>query len=120
MRHRSSTYHVRKLSDESLDVIACPATVPPSSGNTTAASTVSASNSTDYMLLEEEFQVQLALAISASNSEDPEKDQIRAATLLSLGGHHQKGTGRDREEVLAEDLSRHYWVSVRQLSPYTF
>ncbi|GLT90454.1 hypothetical protein SLE2022_083860 [Rubroshorea leprosula] len=86
-----------------------PATVLTSSGNTTAASTVSANNSTDYMLSEEEFQVQLALAISASNLEDPEKDQIRAATLLSLGGHHQMDTGGDREVVPAEDLSRHYW-----------
>ncbi|GLT30079.1 hypothetical protein SLA2020_049010 [Shorea laevis] len=86
-----------------------PATVPTSSGNTTAASTVSGNNSADYMLSEEEFQVQLAIAISASNSEDPEKDQIRAATLLSLGGHHQTDTGRDKEEVPAEDLSRHYW-----------
>ncbi|GLT26871.1 hypothetical protein SLA2020_019110 [Shorea laevis] len=86
-----------------------PDTVPTSSGNTTAASTVSASNGTDYMSSSEEFQVQLALAISASNSEDPEKDQIRAATLLSLGGHHQMDTGGDREEVPAEDLSRHYW-----------
>ncbi|GLT90480.1 hypothetical protein SLE2022_084100 [Rubroshorea leprosula] len=103
MRHRSSTYHVRKLSDESLHVITFPATVLTSFGNTRAASTVSASNGTDYMLSEEEFQVQLALAISASNSEDPQKDQIHAATLLSLGG-----TGRDREEVPAEDLSRHY------------
>ncbi|GKV48833.1 hypothetical protein SLEP1_g55624 [Rubroshorea leprosula] len=76
-----------------------PVTVPTSFGNTTAASTVSVNNSTDYMLSEEEFRVQLALAISASNSEDPEKDQIRPATLLSLGGHHQMNTGRDREEV---------------------
>ncbi|GLT30417.1 hypothetical protein SLA2020_052160 [Shorea laevis] len=90
-----------------------PATVPTSSVNTTTASTVSASNGTDYMLSEEEFQVQLALAISESNSEDPEKDQIRAATLLSLGGHHQMDAGRDREEVPAEDSSRHYWASVR-------
>ncbi|GLT32373.1 hypothetical protein SLA2020_070440 [Shorea laevis] len=97
-----------------------PATVPTSSGNTAAASTVSANNSTDYMLSEEEFQVRLAVAISSSNSEDPEKDQIRAATLLSLGGHHQMDTGGDREVVPAEDLSKHYWVSVRQLSPYLF
>ncbi|GKV27436.1 hypothetical protein SLEP1_g36608 [Rubroshorea leprosula] len=92
MRHRSSTSHVRKLSDESLHVITC-------SGYCSAERrerwTVSAINGTDYMLSEEEFQVQLALAISASNSED----QIRAATLLSLGGHHQMDTGRDREEV---------------------
>ncbi|GKV27457.1 hypothetical protein SLEP1_g36629 [Rubroshorea leprosula] len=87
-----------------------PPAVRTSSGNTTAASTVLANNSTDYMSSSEEFQVQLALAISASNSEDPEKDQIRAATLLSLGGHHQMDTGEDREEVPAEDLSRHYWL----------
>ncbi|KAG7968704.1 hypothetical protein I3843_08G167600 [Carya illinoinensis] len=68
-------------------------------------------NRPDYISSEEEFQVQLALAISASNSEsrdDPEKDQIRAATLLSLGGH-QIELSRDKEEVTAESLSRQYW-----------
>ncbi|GLT30414.1 hypothetical protein SLA2020_052130 [Shorea laevis] len=108
-----STDHQRTMSGNSPTSPStsslAPATVLRSSGNTTVASTVSASNGTDYMLSEEEFQVQLALAISASNSEDPEKDQIRAATLLSLGGHHQMDTGGDREEVPAEDLSRHYW-----------
>ncbi|GLT90504.1 hypothetical protein SLE2022_084320 [Rubroshorea leprosula] len=92
MRHRSSTSHVQKLSDESLHVITC-------SGYCSAKRrerwTMSAINGTDYMSSEEEFQVQLALAISASNSDD----QVRAATLLSLGGHHQMDTGRDREEV---------------------
>ncbi|GLT76180.1 hypothetical protein SLA2020_478550 [Shorea laevis] len=84
-----------------------PATVP--AGNVSATPPTNNNNSEDYMFSEEEFQVQLALAISASNSEDPEKDQIRAATLLSLGGHHQMDTGRDKEEVAAEDLSRQYW-----------
>ncbi|KAG8487068.1 hypothetical protein CXB51_020728 [Gossypium anomalum] len=76
-------------------------------------STPSAANNlaSDYMLSEEEFQVQLALAISASNSEDPEKDQIRAATLLSLGNHHgmDLGFGRDKDDVAAEVLARKYW-----------
>lgn len=95
----------------------------PSSSSPSPAATVSATvtgtsppitvNRPDYMSSEEEFQVQLALAISASNSEspdDPEKDQIRAATLLSLGTHRMDST-RDREEPPSEALSRHYWVS---------
>lgn len=67
------------------------------------------------MLSEEEFQVQLALAISASNSDcrdDPEKDQIRTATMLSLGGRGIDSTGDKVEEATAETLSRHYWVSL--------
>ncbi|XP_050380166.1 serine/threonine-protein kinase EDR1 [Argentina anserina] len=67
----------------------------------------------DYMLSEEEFQVQLALAISASNSDghdDPENDQIRAATMLSLGGGRGVDqTGDEVEAATAETLSRHYW-----------
>lgn len=74
-----------------------------------------ATNRSDYISSEEEYQVQLALAISASNSqssEDPEKHQIRAATLLSLGTHHRMESRRDTTEVVAERLSRQYWVSV--------
>lgn len=95
----------------------------PSSSSPSPAATLSATgtgnspptpaNQPDYMSSEEEFQVQLALAISASNSEsrdDPEKDQIRAATLLSLGTHRMDST-RDRDEPPSEALSRHYWVS---------
>ncbi|PKI67922.1 hypothetical protein CRG98_011518, partial [Punica granatum] len=67
----------------------------------------------DYFSSEEEFQMQLALAISASNSDfrgdDPETDQIRAATLLSLGSHRRGDSGRDRAEVSAETQSRQYW-----------
>ena len=80
-------------------------------GATTPSST--AANRSDYVSSEEEFQFQLALAISASNSEfrdDPEKDQIRAATLLSLG-NHRIDSGRDKVEAAAEALSKHYWVS---------
>lgn len=64
----------------------------------------------DYYSSEEEFQVQLALAISASNSEfkgELDGDQIRTDKLLSLG--------RERlqldQERSAELLSRRYWVS---------
>ena len=52
-------------------------------GATTPSST--AANRSDYMLSEEEFQFQLALAINASNSEfrdDSEKDQ-------TLGRHER-------------------------------
>jgi len=69
-------------------------------------------NRQDFFSSEEEFQVQLALAISASNSEfrdDPEKDQIHAATLLSLGGLRIDST-RNKDDA-AEALSRQYWVS---------
>lgn len=68
--------------------------------------------SKDYFSSEEEYQIQLAMAISASNSDfrdDPDIDQIRAATLLSLGTHRSNLAG---EEVgAAEALSRRYWVS---------
>ncbi|GMH10463.1 hypothetical protein Nepgr_012304 [Nepenthes gracilis] len=68
-------------------------------------------NTSDYFSSEEEFQMQLALAISASNSEfrdDPENDQIRAATLLSLGRLNSIDNGRDKE-VSSESMSRRYW-----------
>ncbi|KAF7805176.1 serine/threonine-protein kinase EDR1 [Senna tora] len=84
-----------------------PATLPAAG---TSIPPPAASNFQDYFSSEEEFQVQLALAISASNSDfrgDPEKDQIRAATLLSLGGHRiHSATNKDYE---AEALSRQYW-----------
>lgn len=78
-----------------------------------AVTSPAASNRSDYFLSEEEFQVQLALAISASNSDfrdDSEKDQIRAATLLSLG-RHRTDSVRDKDES-AESMSRRYWVSL--------
>ncbi|XP_023531003.1 serine/threonine-protein kinase EDR1-like isoform X2 [Cucurbita pepo subsp. pepo] len=84
-------------------------TTPPGGGSTASVSV--APNRSDYFSSEEEFQVQLALAISASNSDfrdDPEKDQIRAATLLSLGNHRIDSTSRDQVDA-AEALSRQYW-----------
>ncbi|XP_061349438.1 serine/threonine-protein kinase EDR1-like [Gastrolobium bilobum] len=67
-------------------------------------------NRQDFFYSEEEFQVQLALAISASNSDfrdDPEKDQIHAATMLSLGGH--RIDSKRNKDDMAEALSRQYW-----------
>lgn len=94
----------------------------PSASAATAASSpapvVSSGSRTDYMTSEEEFQVQLAMAISASssNSEDfSEKDQIRAATLLSLN-NRRSDLGRDKADVAAEVLSRQYWVTVLELN----
>nr|BAD02482.1 enhanced disease resistance 1 [Delphinium hybrid cultivar] len=70
-----------------------------------------ASDRTDYFSSEEEFQLQLALAISASSNsefrEDPDKDQIRAATLLSLD--RNRNDLRRQENESAESLSRRYW-----------
>ncbi|GMI84991.1 ENHANCED DISEASE RESISTANCE 1 [Hibiscus trionum] len=86
--------------------------VASSTGLSTPSPTAAATNrASDYMLSEEEFQVQLALAISASNSEDPEKDQIRAATLLSLGRHHRMDlwSGRNKGDATGEALARQYW-----------
>uniref|UniRef100_A0A7N0UQS5 non-specific serine/threonine protein kinase n=1 Tax=Kalanchoe fedtschenkoi TaxID=63787 RepID=A0A7N0UQS5_KALFE len=64
---------------------------------------VASTNQPDYFSSEEEFQVHLALAISASNTDDPDNDQIRAATLMSLGNR------RENREPTAQSLSRHYW-----------
>ncbi|XP_031478420.1 serine/threonine-protein kinase EDR1-like isoform X1 [Nymphaea colorata] len=65
----------------------------------------SAASTRDFYSLEEEFQYQLALAISASNNDlgnDLDKEQIHAATLMSLGRE-------PRAESLAEAQSRRYW-----------
>ncbi|CAA7053306.1 unnamed protein product [Microthlaspi erraticum] len=97
---------------------ATPSSVPetiPVTGPTTSITSpapTAATNRSDYISSEEEYQVQLALAISASNSqssEDPEKHQIRAATLLSLGSNHRTESRRDTSEVVAQRLSRQYW-----------
>ncbi|KAK8589390.1 hypothetical protein V6N13_088240 [Hibiscus sabdariffa] len=85
--------------------------VPVSSALGFSTPVAATNRASDYMFSEEEFQVQLALAISASNSEDPNKDQIRESDFLSLGGHHQMdlGVGRDKDDVAAEALARQYW-----------
>ena len=58
-----------------------------------------AGDEVDFNLLEEEFQMQLALAISAS---DPETAQIDAAKRISLAG--------TETNAFVEFLSLRYWV----------
>ena len=63
----------------------------------------SAENSVDFNFFEEEFQVQLALAISVSDArEDPETLQIKAAKQISLG--------RSPSETLVDSIALQYWV----------
>ncbi|PSR89313.1 Serine/threonine-protein kinase [Actinidia chinensis var. chinensis] len=64
----------------------------------------SAENSVDFNFFEEEFQVQLALAISVSDPdarEDPETAQIKAAKQISLG--------RSPSETLVDSIALQYW-----------
>ncbi|XP_056166290.1 serine/threonine-protein kinase EDR1 [Syzygium oleosum] len=86
---------------------------PSASPGRPPAAAAGGDRSGDYIASEEEFQVQLALAISVSNSEfrgeDPEGDQIRAATWLSLGGDRRGDAARKQDEVSAEAQSRQYW-----------
>ncbi|KAM7277959.1 hypothetical protein ACFE04_005093 [Oxalis oulophora] len=62
---------------------------------------------------EEEFQVQLAMAISASNSEfrgDSNNDHIRAASMISgVNRINHNRIDMDNAEVAAEALARQYW-----------
>lgn len=63
----------------------------------------------DFNFLEEEFQVQLALAISASDPDtrqDPETAQIDAAKRISLGC----SPSDTDTNALVEFLSLRYWV----------
>lgn len=97
-----------------------------SSSSTSTSSSVSSTNSTfpsrtrgeidasdssvDFNFFEEEFQVQLALAISASDPdgrEDPELFQIKAAQRMSLGCPPSVAV----DENLVDFLSLRYWVS---------
>lgn len=92
---------------------ASPSSSSPSPASATTPASAAAATAPDYFSSEEEFQVQLALAISASNSEfrdgdDRDTDQIRAATLLSLG-RIRIDSVREGEEA-AVSLSRQYWV----------
>ncbi|KAF3786142.1 Serine/threonine-protein kinase [Nymphaea thermarum] len=77
--------------------------------NTVTAPSVAETRVTDFYTSEEEFQYQLALAISASNSDlrnDPDKEQIHAATLMSLG-HAPALSVRVGDAAGAQ--SRRYW-----------
>ncbi|KAL9259688.1 Serine/threonine-protein kinase EDR1-like protein [Drosera capensis] len=109
---QSTTSTSQSFADQSNPTPPPPANPPPQP----AAPAITTATE-DYFLTEEEFQVQLALAISASSnteSDREEDDQIRAATLLSLGG--EKGRRKGDEVggvgvgvVSGEALSRRYW-----------
>lgn len=80
-----------------------------------ASTTTADDGSADFNFFEEEFQVQLALAISASDDrDDPESKQIKAAKRMSLGCSH---AAPHDDETLVEFLSLRYWVSFIR---YTF
>lgn len=104
--------------DPSSSTIGLPSsvsTLPTSAADSDAVSSAIRAQmvAADYFSSEEEFQVQLAMAISASDSElleDPHNHQIRAATLLSLGKHHHDRS-RKAVDTTAGSLSRRYWVS---------
>jgi hypothetical protein len=124
-RSNDTPPRVPSPTDDAQSSAAAASTVTPSSSSPSATGVAAAAsggggglsamvNRQDFFSSEEEFQVQLALAISASNSEfrggdDPEKDQIHAATMLSLGGNRIDST-QSKDDV-AEALSRQYWVS---------
>ena len=79
----------------------------------TAVEAISSTNSggIDFNLLEEEFQVQLALAISASDPDstlDAESAQIDAAKRISLRSCPDVPV--NNADSLAESLSLRYWV----------
>lgn len=79
-------------------------------GDRTAGDSVGGGGCMDFNFLEEEFQVQLALAISASDPksrEDPESAQIDAAKRISLGC----SPSVVNTPALVDDLSLRYWVS---------
>ncbi|XP_050220617.1 serine/threonine-protein kinase EDR1 [Mercurialis annua] len=128
----TSDHH--RLASTGNDLATPPSTSSPSPPATTNSisnfsNSSNKNNGTDdFLISEEEYQLQIALALSASkseNREDHEIDQIRTATLLSLGGNHQshnydhnynhrmdmvrdKG-GEVSAAAAAEALSRQYW-----------
>ncbi|XP_026435022.1 serine/threonine-protein kinase EDR1-like [Papaver somniferum] len=86
--------------------------IRPNFSNTGGGGSGGGNNGSDYMLSEEEYQIQLALAISVSNDEfreDRDKDQIREATLLSLGGRQFDDSAGRVDSDTADSLSRRYW-----------
>ncbi|RWR82765.1 Protein kinase domain-containing protein [Cinnamomum micranthum f. kanehirae] len=89
-----------------------PSSTPSSSSSPALAAAVASTTaaddgSTDFNFFEEEFQVQLALAISASDDrDDPESKQIKAAKRMSLGCSH---AAPHDGETLVDLLSLRYW-----------
>ena len=70
---------------------------------------VRGTNPRDFNFFEEEFQVQLAMALSASDPwKDDESDQIKVAKQLSLAC----SPSPPDDQGLSEFLSLKYWVSL--------
>lgn len=94
-------------------------TVSPSSPSTSsplsaAVPATPAGSRQDYYSSEEEYQLQLALALSVSGRDsgnEPGKEQVHAAERLSLAGRNDD-SARERSEAAAELQSRQFWVSL--------
>ncbi|KAF8388076.1 hypothetical protein HHK36_026742 [Tetracentron sinense] len=93
---------------------ASPSSSPPTPATTAAATstapTAFSADLPDYFSSEEEFQFQLALAISASNSEfrqNLDNNQIPVDAFLSLGRHRFESVREG--DGAADSLSRRYW-----------
>ncbi|XP_020531650.1 serine/threonine-protein kinase EDR1 isoform X2 [Amborella trichopoda] len=83
------------------------ASISSSSPATLHSDRISEEAGVDYNLVEEEYQVQLALAISASDpgaGDDPDSLQIKAAKRISMGFCPSPGNS------FAELLSHRYWT----------
>lgn len=101
------------------DTVAAAAAVEPRDGGSRCDGAAVAGS--DFSLFEEEYHVQLALAISASDPdglEDPDSVQIKAAKRMSLGCSPGVGAATsaaigvsDADERSMEFLSLRYWVS---------
>ncbi|XP_077210097.1 putative serine/threonine-protein kinase SIS8 [Tasmannia lanceolata] len=113
--------HHRLGSENQRQISPSPSTTAPSSSTTTSRNRASDSgaelrrptgsdDAVDFNFFEEEFQVQLALAISASDPnttrEDPESFQIKAAKQISLG----RSPSAPDEDSLVDFLSLRYWT----------
>ncbi|VFQ94402.1 unnamed protein product [Cuscuta campestris] len=84
---------------------AVPAQVP-------GGGTPSVSRQHDYYASEEDYQIQLALALSVSSSqaEEPFRCDVDSGKGQILGGaRYGAESARDREEAAADLQSRHYW-----------
>ncbi|URD88757.1 Protein kinase domain containing protein [Musa troglodytarum] len=123
--------HHQRLGDPRRNPSPPPAASASSAGPQEAASAgpqEAASAGPDFRLFEEEYQVQLALAISASDPdglEDPDSVQMKAAKRMSLGCSLGVGTAAadsvgvgGADESSMEFLSLRYWVSLEVFPSY--
>lgn len=86
-----------------------------STGQTTPAAVLPVNRQQDYYSSEEEYQVQLALALSVSNSvsgvnggDYSESDQIRAVKLLSLGQHNNSSNTNTNTDTVVDNTTSHH------------